>query len=711
MVVKLVGREGPPVAVAVEPLPGPSADVDAAVSGTTSSQDDWTFQKDIEQLNIPDDASAEVENEMSFLQADLNGCFDRVSETGLSQFFAADSVSAAPSVARTSEIDRFEFPEVVSAEDVESHDSQPVFDTATALEVAARSLPMTVVEPIWEQGIWGTIFGDKNLLDVYKPFGETLKRPIDSSIEHTVDISSMPSSSRLKTVRDQGLSFMDVVRDRPDITWQEQRDSDLQSSVKFWMALVHRWYSGCSLCVSIAALGSMDRIFTMFAHLFAGRSPVTIRKRGYSVMRICDYLEGIGGVFPCNEASFYDFLCSEQQNNAPQSRMKGYMQAMNFVQHVMSMNEISDLTSSARCKGACLGEYLKERVQASPLTVSELRRIHHLLQSSDDMWLRMFCGAVLMATYCRARWGDLMRAESVIEDRDSIGMLCYLEARTGRHKTMKSQMHRHQFLPMVSPTRGVDSTNWGIVWLHVRQELGIAWPPEGLIMPAPDRQGMPTSRPLETQECAAWLRKIVGIPADNPDRRISSHSLKSTMLSYAAKRGIGIPERLQLGYHTSNFQMGMVYSRDGAAASILILERLIREIATGVFNPDETRSGRLLETLPIDAPAGESIVIEVKDEPEVVDESEPEELDSSSTSSEEPRPDFVKPTPIFQPTRAPDGFNLWQHSKLKTLHLMAIENARVFACGRTAGALHVMLKDAPLFDTPLCTNCFHRPLE
>ena len=30
-------------------------------------------------------------------------------------------------------------------------------------------------------------------------------------------------------------------------------------------------------------------------------------------------------------------------------------------------------------------------------------------------------------------------------------------------------------------------------------------------------------------------------------RRVASHSLKSTFLSYAAKRGIGISERLQLG--------------------------------------------------------------------------------------------------------------------------------------------------------------------
>lgn len=91
-----------------------------------------------------------------------------------------------------------------------------------------------------------------------------------------------------------------------------------------------------------------------------------------------------------------------------------------------------------------------------------------------------------------------MRAERVIEDRDHLGMLQYIEARTGRHKTMKSQMHRYQFLPLVSPTRGIDDTNWGVVWRHVRSELGVSWPPDGLVMPAPDRSGAPTSRPLET---------------------------------------------------------------------------------------------------------------------------------------------------------------------------------------------------------------------
>ena len=276
---------------------------------------------------------------------------------------------------------------------------------------------------------------------------------------------------------------------------------------------------------------------------------------------------------------------------------------------------------------------------------------------------------------------------------------------------MKSQMHRHQFLPMVAPCFGIDGTNWGLEWTRVRQQLGLHWPPDGLVMPAPDREGVATERPLETQECAAWLRKLVGVETSSETRRVASHSLKSTMLSYAAKRGIGIPERLQLGYHTSNFQMGMVYSRDGAAASILVLEKLISEIAQGKFSPDETRSGRIASVEKV-MPTGFTEVIEIKDEPDVVEDSESESgSDSSSTSSEEPRPESVKHPPVLRPTRAPEGFNLWQHKKLKTLHLMSIHNLRVFACGRTAGALHERLQEAPKFDTPLCTNCFHRKHE
>ena len=373
-----------------------------------------------------------------------------------------ESISAEPSLGRSSEVCADEFQGNQITVD-ESPRQVAKFDTQTALEVASRSIPPDTVEHVWEQGIWGAIFGNKSWLDVYKPFGETLKRPIDSSTFQDSSGVAMPSSSRIKVVTTTGLSFHDVVRDKPDIPWQEQRDADLQSSVKFWMALVNRWESGCSIVSKTLELEETDRVFMMFAHLFAGRSPVTVKKKGYSVMRLCDYLERHHLSFPCSERSFYDFLCSEQLSLAPQSRMKGYMQSINFVRHVMAVDELEPLATSARCKGACMGEVLRERLQASPLKVVELRRLHDLLYSCDDQWVRLFCGALLMCVYSRARWGDLMRTEHVIVDMDSSGKLQFLEARTGRHKTMRAQMHRHQFLPMVAPCHGVDGKDWGSV--------------------------------------------------------------------------------------------------------------------------------------------------------------------------------------------------------------------------------------------------------
>ena len=247
---------------------------------------------------------------------------------GCSNNFGGDSVSAEPSVADTDELQTHVVANTFPAEHVRADVSSSSFDTVTALEVASRSIPMQSIEPIWEQGIWGVIFGNKTMLDVYKPFGETLKRPADSSRPSSEFGVAMPASTKPKMFSDSGLSFSDVVRNKPDISWQEQRDSDLQRSVKFWMALVDRWDSKCSLQCSIAELGSTSRIFTMFAHLFAGRAPITVRKRAYSIMRLCDFLESVGEVFPCNERLFYDFLCSEQLSSAPQSRMKGYIHAI-----------------------------------------------------------------------------------------------------------------------------------------------------------------------------------------------------------------------------------------------------------------------------------------------------------------------------------------------------------------------------------------------
>ena len=86
---------------------------------------------------------------------------------------------------------------------------------------------------------------------------------------------------------------------------------------------------------------------------------------------------------------------------------------------------------------------------------------------------------------------------------------------------------------------------------------------------------------------AFWVQRM---PLDLQRKEGEQSQLKCTMLSFAAKRGVSVPDRLMLGYHSSQMHMAMVYSRDGAAASLLLLEGLIDEIAKGKFKPDSTRS-------------------------------------------------------------------------------------------------------------------------
>ena len=145
-------------------------------------------------------------------------------------------------------------------------------------------------------------------------------------------------------------------------------------------------------------------------------------------------------------------------------------------------------------------------------------------------------------------------------------------------------MHRHEFLPMTAPSPGLWESNWAETWMKVREELQVPFHETSLAMPAPPPDATAGERPLDSQEAAAWLRLLLhGDSNVNPDRKVSSHSLKTTMLSYAAPRGLGMDIRLQLGYRTSSHKMGLTYSRDGAAASLMALEQMLCEIKTGLF--------------------------------------------------------------------------------------------------------------------------------
>ena len=130
----------------------------------------------------------------------------------------------------------------------------------------------------------------------------------------------------------------------------------------------------------------------------------------------------------------------------------------------------------------------------------------------------------------------------------------------------------------------------------MRKELAISFEDGFPLMPAPLETGLPGKRALDSEEAGSWLRALLELSDhDVSERKVSSHSLKCTMLSFLAKRGVDMPDRLLLGYHTSPFTMGLTYSRDGMARPLQILGEMLSEIREGTYMPDCTRSGRLVK--------------------------------------------------------------------------------------------------------------------
>ena len=614
--------------------------------------------------------------------------------------------------------------------------SSPV-DFGHAVGAAWNSLTAETVEPIWNSGFWKCIFGNDSLGDA---LSQQFKRPMpvgDGGLEDAVE-----SDKKQKTVSTSAVDgplFQICVKSTDDISWQEKRDAMLQKALKHWLVLISSWNSSIEFVICLQGCDSTNAQLIMLGDVFRGKAPSTLTKRANSMKTLCQMLAQVGLVFPCSEPSLYNVLCELRRQGAPPSKGKGILEAIAFTRYTMGILECDVLLKGRRCWGAATSDEPLQRCQASPLTVKELERLHQVLERDTDVWNRMFSGTVLFMVYSRARWSDAQHSVKISFDRAE-GIIHFVEVLTGHHKTMRALQHRHQFLPLIAPATGVVEQNWALLWEGVRAELGINMDLGHALMPAPSESGMPGRRALDSQEAGKWLRALLEVQSSaTAERKVSSHSLKSTMLSFLAKRGVEMSDRLLLGYHSSPFTMGLTYSRDAMARPLSILSDMLSEIRKGMFRPDCTRSGRLIkETSGATASSSEpvrdaTVKVEISDEevdlnvwsliPATQKENLPENIPSDSdrevndactetsssdvSDSDDTEPGFEsKGRRTFEPPSAPEGFKLWQHTKSKILHLTCYKTPNVFECGRRPGAFHTCAKVIPKWDTGICWRCF-----
>ena len=246
------------------------------------------------------------------------------------------------------------------------------------------------------------------------------------------------------------------------------------------------------------------------------------------------------------------------------------------------------------------------------------------------------------------------------------------------------------------------------------------------LMPSPDDQGQATVRPLSTQEASKWLnlllkQKTESLGMSEP-LQYTSHSFKATTLSYLAKYGCSFEDRLALGYHVDQVRMALRYSRDGASRPLRVLEACLADIRQGKFKPDETRSGRFVNSAvnpnSSDTPASVgdarvklevlSSAIGVFEAGEVIEV----ESDHATTCSESSSGDdaVVMPKLPHRNLLIPEGVDVWKHMKLKTVHLAPEGYVRVLACGRRITESYQKGGIDVRFDIIKCKQCFNSSL-
>ena len=186
--------------------------------------------------------------------------------------------------------------------------------------------------------------------------------------------------------------------------------------------------------------------------------------------------------------------------------------------------------------------------------------------------------------------------------------------------------------------------------------------------------------------------------------------MKATLLSWAAKRGVSVSDRLHLGYHADGAGIAQVYSRDNAARSLHILDAMLAEVRSGYFMPDSGRGGRFstgytaFDAFPraavpdmrenaADLPRAEDREGEAA-EGEMPQEGEGHDTHGSeyatSASSTESEEEETRHSVSFNagPPVAPYGYKLLQHRRTKTVHYITEGSTRVMACGRIVAEAH-----------------------
>ena len=427
------------------------------------------------------------------------------------------------------------------------------------------------------------------------------------------------------------------------------------------------------------------------------KSPLTLRKRVGSVFQYMEWSEAQVGrpAFPLTEQQIWSYFNELKVINAAASRASSFLEAVNFMVHVLGMKSDEDVRSSKRLMGLSNSLLAAKGVwrQAEALSTAHVTLLHRLLEDEGYHRVdRYAAGVFLFCIYSRSRWSDVRSLHSLSEDiSEGTG---FLEATTRFHKGSKSAEKKCKLLPLTAVARGITGGCWPRTFMSLRKELGLGLEePVGPLLPSVvDNSGGWSEFAMTSTNATKLLRSLLGVPIGKPG--ISSHSMKATSLAWCAKFGVLREHRLLLGRHTSSVATAdSYYARDILSEPLRALQMVVDSIRSSEFFPDATRSGRFTSELGCKRSEGGERAREAPQDSraEAVISSESEQCVSSDvdlSGSGSNSPDEGSSVNMKDIPKATEWQGFVMHKKSRIVHVLDFLSNGKTMCGREVSNVH-----------------------
>ncbi|CAE7816673.1 unnamed protein product [Symbiodinium sp. CCMP2456] len=511
----------------------------------------------------------------------------------------------------------------------------------------------------WDEGFWGDFFQPASSLESHLalPKFARFTPPVEFLKEASENCSQSESKRARKVVK---VTFERVVLNRTTISWRDQREADHCRALVKWCRIFESWdVEVTAVSQQLREAASPEACQEMLGDYLSRKAPSTCLKRANSMLRLCKYVSSNGHTMPVPEPMLYGTLRSCKSGGASLSELRGIMESITFVHYTFDVACLLTCVKSKRCWGLSSAKQATLADKADPFTVEDMLELHRILNDGDDLWDRLMSGVSLACIYSRCRWSDIQHIDSMTLEFDDQGFAEFGSALIGVHKTMNFSSKLPKCMEIIAVGRGLDGSDWLSTFMSA----------------------------------GAWLRELL------PGRaglRTTSHSLKATLLSFAAKRGFAHLDRLLAGM-LSEIRSGRFCPDSGRAARFpgRTNEELIgtelptgagvtRDVGVDVPIPDDVKSQRTLSSSkPDSAPArceevrsagdsgsgnissfsqwdiipAASVPLTARDEPLSpggLDMSTDDHASDKSGSTEPPSPDFPDGVPDLLESGEPD---------------------------------------------------------